>query len=85
MKRNEWIDIGSKLMKIANNENDVFANGVQRYSFDSKEKQLIKELILLINGVIKYDDEDDVETTGEFRGQETNTTNLFSFQRNTKI
>jgi hypothetical protein len=80
MKRNEWIRIGRKLTKLANNKN----NSVM-YPFDDREKLLIKEMILIINGVIKYDDEDDVETTGEFRGQETNTTNLFSFQRNNEI
>tara|TARA_R100000951_G_scaffold102080_1_gene94009 strand:+ start:263 stop:505 length:243 start_codon:yes stop_codon:yes gene_type:complete len=80
MKRNEWIRIGRKLTKLANNKNNSVL-----YPFDDKEKELIKEMILIINGVIKYDDENDVETIREFRGQEANSTNLFSFQRNNEI
>tara|TARA_R110002020_G_scaffold378394_1_gene589421 strand:+ start:1369 stop:1611 length:243 start_codon:yes stop_codon:yes gene_type:complete len=80
MKRNEWIRIGRKLTKLANNKNNSVL-----YPFDDKEKELIKEMILIINGVIKYDDENDVEAIREFRGQEANSTNLFSFQRNNEI
>lgn len=80
MKKNEWIHIGKKLTKLADNKNNSVL-----YHFDDREKLLIKEMIKIINGVIKYDDENDVETTREFGGQETNTTNIFSFQRNSKI
>jgi len=80
MKKNEWIHIGKKLSKVSDDENNS-----RLYHFDSRDKLLIKELILIINGVIKYEDENDVEAIREFRGHEANSTNLFSFQRNNEI
>jgi len=80
MKRNEWIRIGSKLTKLANNKNNSVL-----YPFDDKEKQLIKEMIIIINGVIKYDDEEVSETVRSDELQNSNTTTGFSFQRTREI
>jgi len=80
MKRNEWIRIGSNLTKLANNKNNSVL-----YPFDDKEKQLIKEMIIIINGVIKYDDEEVSETVRSDELQNSNTTTGFSFQRTREI
>ena len=80
MKRNEWIRIGSKLTKLANNKNNSVL-----YPFDDKEKQLIKEMIIIINGVIKYDDEEVSEAARSNELQNTNSTTGFSFQRTREI
>ena len=80
MKKNEWIHIGKKLSKVSDDENNS-----RLYHFDSKDKLLIKELIIIINGVIRYDDEEISETARSDELQNTNTTTGFSFQRTREI
>ena len=78
MKKSEFIEIARKLMHIVDSGNYPTA---EPHYFDVKERKLLKQLIRKCNEVKIYDDENDDETTREPRGQETNSTNLFSFQR----
>jgi hypothetical protein len=80
MKRNDWIRIGKKLMVLANDEDDG-----RLHHFDSRDKLLIKEMILIINGVIQYDDEEISEAARSNELQNTNSTTGFSFQRTREI
>jgi hypothetical protein len=74
MKKSDFVEITRKLWFVAIRPN-------MSSDFSVREKELIKELIRKCNEVKIYDDENDGEATRESRGQETNSTNLFSFQR----
>ena len=78
MKKSDFIEITRKLWHIADSGNYP---SVRPHYFDVKERKLLKELIRKCNEVKIYDDENDGKNTREPRGQETNSTNLFSFQR----
>ena len=82
MKKSDFIEIAKKLMHIADSKKrDKGYPLAEPHYFDVKERKLLKDLIRKCNEVKIYDDENDGETTRESRGQETNSTNLFSFQR----
>ena len=82
MKKSEFIEIARKLMHIADSgKKRKGYPSVEPHYFDIKERKLLKQLIRKCNEVKIYDDENDDKTTREPRGQETNSTNLFSFQR----